>query len=190
MGSRFPRSDRIVLAAFAMIVLPACHSAPAGKPASITYNDVKTLPPETLRGRVLAQLGSIVSPAPPPPRWRPFKRSGDFNDTWLATRPRPADDGSFCTYDLIQMILSPDTNNGDRTRDTPMHAVGVAITTWFSPVGDDGKDCTQRDPASTRYFETDEPIKAGEDFDMLKDVLARLRSPKPGFSGDCSLMDR
>jgi hypothetical protein len=142
----------MALAALAMIGLTACQSAPAGKPATITYNDTKNLPPETLRERVMAQLGSIVSPAPPPPRWRPFERSDNFDETWLATRPRPAEYGGFCTYDLIQVRLSPDTKNDDRTSDTPMHAVGVAITTWFSPVGDDGKDCAHRDPASVHFF--------------------------------------
>ena len=186
MGSRFSRSACMALALVAMILLPACQSAPASKPDALTYADTKNLPPETLKKRVLAQLGAIVSPAPPPPHWRPFERSDTVNDTWLATRPRLAEGGGFCTYDRIQVMLSPDNQDEDRTRNTPMHAIGVATTSWFSPVAANAKDCTSYDPATAHYFETEEPMSAGQDFSMLKDVLARMRSPTPGFAIDCT----
>ena len=174
----------VTLAALATFAASACHSTPPGKPVPITYNDTQTLPTDALKARALAQLGAILTPAPPPPRSRQFNAPDRFDTVWLATLPR-FDASGMCRYDLLGVGMRPDVEDVEQDAHTPTHAVSVDTTAWFSPVPAGTKACDGHDPATHHYFETDQPLQAELDFAMLKDVLARMDTSAPGFELTC-----
>lgn len=179
----------MALAVLATVTLPGCQAAPSGKPAAITYDDAQNLPPDILKERIMAQLSDIVTPAAAPPRWRRLVNPDRFYDTWLATRPRLDEGGAMCTYELLRVKLDPDFRDEQPDSDTPTHAIGIDTSAWFTPAPRGAKDCAERAPTAAHYFETDDPLRAELDFAMLKNVVAGLGSPTPGFEATCSGTD-
>lgn len=179
--------------------LCAAGGVTAAPAAPLTKIEARTLPPETVKHRVVEQLDEILLPEPRhPPVGRPIY---PLTDMMLRTRPHATRIAGLCESDSVLVEFGPAGQAADPA-DTPVKAVALQARHSFrflappksaEPEGrrwDDraaaDRQCARLDSNAQPFIEADEAGLAAQAAWLYLQVLAAVGQERRPFAVECA----
>lgn len=160
-------------------------AAPAIAAEPITKPETRSLPDQTVRNRILAQLRDILIPMPRPAPHKPAEMP--LRDLWYWTVPTPTFETGVCRTNLVVFEFEP-VDRRDHGADTPVRMTGLSAEPRYRML-EPGEVCEKLSPVDKDFVAADDEQAFVDGRAAFEALQAAFRS-NASFELDCNRLGR